>query len=71
MCPHKSDPRPRRATREARPHVARIASLRTSAPTDRSGGPDLYLKVDGADSSATDEEARKLLQFLGMPFRQS
>ncbi|WP_310468587.1 hypothetical protein [Sphingomonas sp.] len=26
---------------------------------DRSGGPDLYLKVDGADSSATDEEARK------------
>lgn len=25
---------------------------------DRSGGPDLYMKVDGADSSATNQEAR-------------
>jgi hypothetical protein len=26
---------------------------------DRRGGPDLYMKVDGADSSATNEEARR------------
>jgi len=49
------DTRPRLATREVRPDVARIASLRTSAPSDPSGGP-------GAPADAPTGQVVPLLQ---------
>ena len=52
------DTRPRLASREVRPHVARIASLRTSAPTDRTGGPDAPADApEGAIAPLLEEEA--------------